>query len=131
MRLRIAVFCGPAYATRLDEGAGEYAARVLFGRRDVDGAFVLLDAMLALGTRAQRSHNGSKNGNGHVSQGFNGNGAPAFNGNGAHAANGNGGRPDSAAVRGARVPFGFSRRACRLRRPASGTGPALCPGARS
>jgi hypothetical protein len=49
MRVRIAAFCGLPEAFRLGEGAGEYAARVLFGRRDVEGAFVLLDAMLSLG----------------------------------------------------------------------------------
>jgi hypothetical protein len=50
MRMRIALYCGPGEALRLRSGAGGYAARVLFGRRDTEGAFILLDAMLALGT---------------------------------------------------------------------------------
>lgn len=49
VRARIAVFCGIAHAARLDEGAPEYAARVLCGRRDMVGAFALLDALLAIG----------------------------------------------------------------------------------
>jgi hypothetical protein len=49
VRFRIAVFCGIAYARRFDEGAAEYAARVLYGRRDVVGAFALLDLLLAIG----------------------------------------------------------------------------------
>lgn len=51
MRVRIALFCGLLEALRLNRGAGEYAARVLFGRRDAEGAFLLLDAMLALGSQ--------------------------------------------------------------------------------
>jgi hypothetical protein len=47
VRVRIATFCGLRYGLRLDEGAGEYAARVLYGRRDVEAAFGLLDALLA------------------------------------------------------------------------------------
>lgn len=57
LRGRIAVFCGPGYALRLTEGAPEYAARVLYGRRDVEGAFVLLDAMLATGATARLKDN--------------------------------------------------------------------------
>lgn len=49
VRFRIAIFCGIGCAVRLDEGAGEYAARVLYGRRDVDAAFALLDTLLAFG----------------------------------------------------------------------------------
>jgi hypothetical protein len=47
VRLRIAAFYGVRYAFRLNEGAGEYAARVLYSRRDVESAFGLLDALLA------------------------------------------------------------------------------------
>ena len=47
MRLKIGAFCGFRYALRLEEGAGEYAARVLYGRRDIEAAFGLLDALLA------------------------------------------------------------------------------------
>jgi hypothetical protein len=58
-------------------GAGEYAARVLFGRRDVEGGFILLDAMLALGPPPAR----------HVDEATaDGPAAPAIpvNGNGRH-----------------------------------------------
>ena len=37
---------------RLNEGAGDYAARVAMVRGDADGAFELLDALLAVGGRA-------------------------------------------------------------------------------
>lgn len=47
IRLRIGFFCGVKYGVRLDEGAAEYATRVLYGRRDVEAAFGLLDALLA------------------------------------------------------------------------------------
>jgi hypothetical protein len=47
IRGRIAARCGLGHALRLDEGAAEYAARVLYGRRDVEAAFGLLDALLA------------------------------------------------------------------------------------
>ena len=49
-RARIAVLCGPGYALRLTDGAGEYASRVLCSRRDTAGAFALLDALLAIRT---------------------------------------------------------------------------------
>jgi hypothetical protein len=77
MRARIAVFCGPVEAIRLPVGAGEYAARVLFGRRDVEGGFILLDTMLALGPPPAR----------HVDEATaDGPAAPAIpvNGNGRH-----------------------------------------------
>lgn len=83
IRARIALFCGFGHALRLDDGAGEYAARVIFGRRDVDGAFVLLDAMLALGRPpAPNPHWPGANGNGHA----NGNGRA--DGNGSAVGNG-------------------------------------------
>jgi hypothetical protein len=47
IRAKIAFLCGAKYGIRLNDGAGEYAARVLFGRRDVEAAFGLLDALLA------------------------------------------------------------------------------------
>lgn len=47
IRGRIAFLCGLKYGLRLNEGAAEYAARVLYGRRDVEAAFGLLDALLA------------------------------------------------------------------------------------
>lgn len=49
MRFKIALYCGLPEALLLSRGAGEYAARVLFSRRNSAAAFVLLDAMLALG----------------------------------------------------------------------------------
>jgi hypothetical protein len=51
MRLRIAVFCGLGPALRSREGAGQYASRALSARRDSDGAFELLEALLAIGSR--------------------------------------------------------------------------------
>lgn len=65
VRIRIAVFCGIAHAARLDEGAPEYAARVLCGRRDMAGAFDLLDALLTIGDEPPHrpeSRPGSRNG---------------------------------------------------------------------
>jgi hypothetical protein len=67
MRLRIAVFVGWVEAIRLDHGAGEFAARVLIGRRDLDGAFELLEGLLDLGQASRPSTNGFHppvNGNG-------------------------------------------------------------------
>lgn len=46
-RMRIAVYCGLAPAVKLNNGAGEYAARVAFSRGDHQGAFELLDALVA------------------------------------------------------------------------------------
>jgi hypothetical protein len=62
VRVPIAIFCGPRYALRLHEGAGEYAARVLYGRRDVDGAFALLDVLLAAGSDRVRPTETATNG---------------------------------------------------------------------
>src|ERR687883_108542 len=42
MRLRIFVVVGLREALRLDEGAGEYAARVAFARHGAEEAFALL-----------------------------------------------------------------------------------------
>jgi hypothetical protein len=49
MRLKIWVVAGPRQALRLDEGAGEYAARVVFARYGTRAAFDLLDRLLAVG----------------------------------------------------------------------------------
>lgn len=48
-RARIALFCGVGAGMRLSEGAAEFAARVAFAAGDHDGAFELLEAMLAAG----------------------------------------------------------------------------------
>jgi hypothetical protein len=51
MRIRIAVFCGVGAAVRLNEGAGDYASRVAASRGDTEGAFELLEMLLAAGER--------------------------------------------------------------------------------
>ncbi len=48
MRLRILALLGPARAIWLDEGAGEYAARVVFARDGYEAAFELLKRLLGL-----------------------------------------------------------------------------------
>jgi hypothetical protein len=47
-RLRIALLCGLRRGIGLDEGAAEYAARLLFARGEEAAAFELLEKMLAL-----------------------------------------------------------------------------------
>ena len=113
MRLRIASFVGIREAFRLEEGAPEYAARLLLGRRDLTGAFLLLDAMLAIGHAAgdggsiaerpvPASANGhapapaNGNGHGHIPTPVSGNGHPAA------PANGNGATPAAPPERGSR-----------------------------
>jgi hypothetical protein len=64
MRARIAVFVGLPEALRLDQGAGEFAARVLIGRRDLDGAFDLLERLLDVGRRSDGANGFHANGNG-------------------------------------------------------------------
>ena len=49
MRLRIWVVVGMRQALRLDEGAGEYAARVVFARHGTKASFGLLERLLELG----------------------------------------------------------------------------------
>jgi hypothetical protein len=49
VRLRILVLLGLRPAVRIDAGAGEYAARVVFASQDEEGAFALLDRLLAIG----------------------------------------------------------------------------------
>ncbi len=77
IRLRIAILCGLRAAVRFNEGAGEYASRVAWARRDTANAFELLDTLLAIGRPppADRPPAGAEmngNGNGHR----NGNGRP-------------------------------------------------------
>jgi len=48
-RARIALYCGVGAGLKLNEGAGEFAARVAFATGDAQGAFGLLEAMLAIG----------------------------------------------------------------------------------
>lgn len=105
MRVRIAVFVGVPEAMRLDQGAGELAARVLIGRRDLDGAFDLLERLLEVGQPARPGSNGSNgsspNGNGHIPE-FHANGHSS-SANGVGHSNGNGavsaGAEDSADTR--------------------------------
>ena len=47
--MRIAIFCGLGAAVRLNEGAGDYAARVAMAEGDAERAFELLDTLLAVG----------------------------------------------------------------------------------
>lgn len=81
VRIRIAVFCGLRGAVRLNEGAGDYAARVAWARRNSESAFELLDRLLAIGEHPPPERppapalNGNGNGNGH--RHLNGN-APAL-----------------------------------------------------
>ena len=80
MRVRIAIFCGAGAAMRSNEGAGDYAARVAMVRGDADGAFELLDALLAAGGAERLGPPPvSAAANGHAP--LNGNGLPAVNGN--------------------------------------------------
>jgi hypothetical protein len=113
-RSRIALLSGLRPALRLNEGAGEYAARLAFGRRDSDAAFELLDRLLeiepedrhvapktspprpgdAAGTRRERARAGiyalarlrARGGDGAITPGR----GPLANGNGNGNANGNG-----------------------------------------
>jgi hypothetical protein len=90
MRIRIAVAIGIGPAIHLDQGAGEYAARIAFAREDADVGFALLDELLAVGgepgaNRANGSANGHHplelrepiNGNGRLPASVNGNGSSA------------------------------------------------------
>lgn len=49
MRARIFIVVGLRPALRLNRGAGEYAARVVFARKGAEEAFALLDRLLAVG----------------------------------------------------------------------------------
>ena len=48
MRVRVAVLIGIRPSIRLAEGAGEYAARLAFGRHDAATAYGLLDSLLEI-----------------------------------------------------------------------------------
>jgi hypothetical protein len=50
LRLRIAWLVGLRSALHLNEGAGEYAARLTFARDGADRAFALLDVLLMIGS---------------------------------------------------------------------------------
>ncbi len=90
MRLRIAIFCGMSAGARLNEGAGDYAARVAAARADTDGAFELLESLLAIGERG-RPAPPSPHANGSSHPGVNGNGRGATpSPNGRPVSNGNG-----------------------------------------
>ena len=93
MRLRIAVFCGLGAIVRLDEGAGDYAVRIMAARGDTERAFELLDTLLATGEEqrpAQPAIAIDGNGHAHLMPAIAPHGPPAVNGNGSTA---NGGRP--------------------------------------
>lgn len=49
MRARIAILAGLRPALRLNEGIGQYAARLAFARFDTEAAFELLDTLLEIG----------------------------------------------------------------------------------
>jgi hypothetical protein len=82
-RLRILVLLGLRPALRLDEGAGELAARVIFAGYEEEVAFSLLDRLLAVGEEDRAGGNGDgseaagRNGNGSEPAGRNGNGSEA------------------------------------------------------
>ena len=94
-RVRIAIFCGLGAALRPNEGAGDYAARFAMAEGDAEGAFELLDALLAIG-QEQRPGLPAAAGNGHAPQAgnghapLNGDGLPARARNGLPAGNGSG-----------------------------------------
>jgi hypothetical protein len=60
MRLRIWVVVGLRQAMRLNEGAGEYAARVVFARYGTRAAFALLDHLLETGAESGRAPTAAK-----------------------------------------------------------------------
>jgi hypothetical protein len=59
MRMKIWLVVGMRESIRLDEGAGEYAARVVFARHSTESAFWLLNRLLELGQRRKQASNGS------------------------------------------------------------------------
>jgi hypothetical protein len=76
-RIRVAILCGGGSAVRLNEGAGELAARVLFAQYGAETAFRLVDTLLELGgERGGASANGSAPASSvpHVPHASNGNG---------------------------------------------------------
>ena len=105
MRARIAVAIGIGPALRLDQGAGEYAARLAFTRGGPDVGFALLEELLAVGEESSESGARNGSGNGHGPAGLaeiidrvatNGHGArpPVVNGNGNGRAGVADGEPD-------------------------------------
>ena len=50
-RLRVALLTRLKFGIRLDEGAGEFAARHAIASGDAEGGFVLLDRLLGAGVR--------------------------------------------------------------------------------
>jgi hypothetical protein len=54
MRLRIFTVLGFRHAIHLNEGAGEYAARVAFARSGVREGFAMLDRLIELGSEPRR-----------------------------------------------------------------------------
>ena len=124
-RLRVAAACGLVAVARLNEGAGDYAARIAAARDDEEAAFELLEALLALGEqpwpvdrvaavrngrRPVSAVNGQTPRNGYRRPAMAPNTGPGANGNGARDnnfrngngnGNGNGYRPrDGAAPAG-------------------------------
>jgi hypothetical protein len=118
-RLRVAAACGLVAAVRLNEGAGDYAARIAAARGDEEAAFKLLEELLALGERSWpldrttaavrnghrpvRAANGHAPHNGHPRPGIAPNGGAGGTGNGTRNngsgnehVNGNGYRPRDA-----------------------------------
>lgn len=92
-RVKVAWYLGVGPALRLKQGAGEYAARLCFGRYGADEAFALLEELLDAGRPARRRDSGAQeqlakllagvrtqaprpngNGNGHGNGDANGNG---------------------------------------------------------
>jgi len=61
MRARILVLCGLRPALRLNQGAGELAARAVFGRHDPETALRLVSTLLSVGAPSGPPH---PNGNG-------------------------------------------------------------------
>ena len=61
VRARILAIIGLRQAIRLDEGAGEYAARLVFARDGAEGGFALLEELLSIGEpAAAMAGNGSR-----------------------------------------------------------------------
>ena len=95
MRARIAIYCGLREAIRLNEGAGDYAARLAVTQGSVERAFGLADVLLAVGDAPPGGSTVASPGNGRVH--LNRNGVPAMGRNGASAVNGNGSIPTNGA----------------------------------
>jgi hypothetical protein len=130
-RGRIALLFGLRPALRLDEGAGEYAARLCFARYDSDVAFDLLDRLLDVGAADDESAPLNGASNSHVPAPSNGHaqvlGRPGSNGNGVkvghHGSNGNG-NGAAVAMNGAN---GNGATAPRAATNGNGTGTAPAP----